>query len=141
MFIFGPKACEILALWPGIEPASPVWESRFSTTGPWGNSQHLNSLFYQRISSLIHTLNELSEAINVVFYCHSHLFHILDLRHLDQQLSFQTEKVRQREYKITQGRMEGGQNISMCLMETVNLIVCVIYINDIANNHSIVTLI
>ena len=37
--------------------------------------------------------------------------------------------------------MEGGQNISMCLMETVNLIVCVIYINDIANNHSIVTLI
>ena len=78
-------------------------------------------------------LNELSEAINVVFYYHSHLFHILDLRHLDQPLSFQADqKVRGREYKTTQGKMEGGQNIRMCLME-IKFIVCVVYINGIVN--------
>ena len=34
-----PTACGILASWPGIEPASPVLEGRFLTSGPPGKSQ------------------------------------------------------------------------------------------------------
>ena len=35
---FGPKACGILALRPGIEPAPPALEGEILTTGPLGQS-------------------------------------------------------------------------------------------------------
>ena len=36
---FGPKACGILAPWPGIEPVPPSLEGGVLTTGPPGKSQ------------------------------------------------------------------------------------------------------
>ena len=35
---FGPGACEILAPWPGIEPAPPALEGELLTTGLPGKS-------------------------------------------------------------------------------------------------------
>ena len=37
-WIFGHKACGILAPWPGIEAAPPALEGTVSTTGPPGKS-------------------------------------------------------------------------------------------------------
>ena len=38
LFCFGPEACGILALQPGIEPATPTLEGKVLTTGPPGKS-------------------------------------------------------------------------------------------------------
>ena len=40
-WIFGRKACGILALWPGIEPAPPILEEGVITTGSPGGSFYL----------------------------------------------------------------------------------------------------
>ena len=45
MFWFlAPKACGILAPWPGIKPARPALEGEISTTGPPGTSRHTQIL-------------------------------------------------------------------------------------------------
>ena len=38
VLVFGPKACGILALRPGIDPAPPALEGEILTTGPLGQS-------------------------------------------------------------------------------------------------------
>ena len=43
MFWFcGPKACRILAPWPGIKPILPALEDKVLTTGPSGKSPHIS---------------------------------------------------------------------------------------------------
>ena len=56
VLVFGPKACGILALRPGIEPAPPALEGEILTRGPPGRSlrQLLSSLGRTWIS---HTLS------------------------------------------------------------------------------------
>ena len=51
-FFFGPKACGILAPWPGIEPAPPTVEGEILTTGPPGKSLTRVSNTLERIASL-----------------------------------------------------------------------------------------
>ena len=42
LWFFGPKACGVLAPWPGIEPAHPKLEGEILTTGPPGKSSHVS---------------------------------------------------------------------------------------------------
>ena len=44
-WFFGPKICEILAPWLGIEPAPPALEGEVLTTGLPGKSQQISVLF------------------------------------------------------------------------------------------------
>ena len=41
-WFFGPKACGVLAPWPGIEPTHPALEGEILTTGPPGKSSHVS---------------------------------------------------------------------------------------------------
>ena len=51
-WIFGRKACGILALWPGIEPKPSVLEEGVITTGPPGKSLEAGFQFpCQRLKS------------------------------------------------------------------------------------------